>query len=103
MLEIDANGKNAQDVKLTFTGDLSVSTIAEVYEQLKGVSRTAGQYHLAIHDIENLDLSFFQLLYAFLLEVKEARVNLEWDLPEESLHIMKETGMQTVFDELIRN
>ncbi len=103
MLEISTRGKDPSVVVLSFSGDLSVLNISEVYQQVMTVPSGADQYDIFIKEIENLDLSFFQLLYAFLKQERTAVISLKWELPDESTHIMHETGLQSVFDEFIRN
>lgn len=103
MVEIQTDEKNAGGVRLTFSGDLSVVEIGQIYEQLKTVKREAGQYHVVVNKVENLDLSFFQLLYAFLMEVKKGEIHLTWDLPDESERIMAESGLQSIFNQWTRN
>jgi len=101
MLEI-RKSDDSSSLNLIITGDVSVSQIGELQTSLMSVPMDASNYHFQIEKIENLDLSFFQLLLAFtrkLLSLNK-RLNFEWNLVEEYRRIMEESGFSNVFNEL---
>jgi len=101
MLKIRSIDKHSP-ITLTITGDVSISQIGKLYAGLLKVPADAPEYFIHVREIDNLDLSFFQLLYAFTQKIKanNRKIALEWDLEDEYVRIMKESGIQKVFDEL---
>ena len=102
MLEIKARDKHSP-LTLIITGDVSVTKIGELYAGLLGVSVDVSECLIRIEKIENLDLSFFQVLFAFVQKLKTPgkKLNFEWDLDEEYQRIMDESGFLIAFNELL--
>jgi len=102
MLEVKVED-NHSSLNLIITGDVSVSHIGELYADLLNVPLDASRYLLQITKVENLDLSFFQLLFAFVRRIRanDSQVTVKWDLEDEYVRILKESGIQDVFDGLL--
>jgi len=102
MLEIKAQNENSP-LSLIVTGDVSVSQIGELYADLLKVPTDAPEYMIQVKDVENLDLSFFQVLFAFARKIRanDGKLVMEWELGDEYGRIMKESGIQNGFDGLL--
>lgn len=74
--------ENANDLKRDF---LSVSRIMD--KQLK----------ISISDVSDVDLSFIQLLLAFITEMDEQRVtfSLEWNLDDDQKTLLENVGLSS--------
>ncbi len=94
MLEIKKVNKSK--MKLVFTGDLSISEIGEIYDAMKGVDLEVDTYNILVNNVEMTDLSFFQVLLAFIRELKKRKkdVKLDMQLGEEFDRIYKRAGIE---------
>ncbi len=102
MLEVKAQNENSP-VTLTISGDVSVSKIGELNAGLLKVASDAPEYLVRVENVENLDLGFFQVLFAFARKIRgnNGKLTIKWNLDDEYSRIMKESGIQNVFDGLL--
>lgn len=94
MLEIKKLNKSK--MKLVFTGDLSISEIGEIYDKMKGIDLECDTYDVLVKEVEMTDLSFFQVLLAFIKELKDRKkvVKLDMQLGDEFDRIYKRAGIE---------
>ncbi len=101
MLEIEIFPENNR-ARLTFTGDLSVAKTAEMQQQLLKTGLKVKNLEIVTDQVENLDLSFLQLLFSWTKEMKQSGKNLifEFRMDEEFNRIFNESGFKEAFDQL---
>ncbi len=101
MLEIDTIPEK-KSTRLTFSGDLSVAEAAEIQQQLLKARWKTENFEIVVDQVENIDLSFLQLLLAWSKAQKQSGKNLIFDfrLGEEFQRIFEESGFKEAFDRL---
>ncbi len=101
MLEI-VSLPEKNSTKFTFSGDLSVAQSAELQQELLKAGETAPQIILHVHRVDNMDLSFLQLLFSWGREMKKSGKNLIFDfrLGEEFQRIYEQSGFAQAFARL---
>ena len=87
---------------MVFSGDLSVVRAAELQQQLLKAATTVSRVHVKVAEVENMDLSFLQLLLSWTQSIKQSGKKLTFDfqLGEEFARIFEESGFRTAFGEL---
>ena len=102
MVQIQDKGKG--EIQYLFTGNLSVSSVEEMYTQLNGQEVREGVCLFQVRDVEHLDMSFFQVLYAFICKLQKAdtKVNVSFQLDEEYSRVFDRSGLKEAFDQLIK-
>jgi anti-anti-sigma regulatory factor len=101
MLETELlSDKNS--TRVTFSGDLSVAGAADLQQQLLKTSWETAGVKIIVENVENMDLSFLQLLFAWSKTLKSSGKNLNFDfrLGDEFQRIVEESGFGEVFDQL---
>lgn len=95
--------KNTNHLKYQFTGNLSLSEVQDMYEQLKDVDDNYANHDFLVKEVEHLDLSFFQLLYAYLkkLMTLHKKVVVDFQLGEENDRIFQRSGVKEAIEELL--
>ncbi len=86
---------------LIFSGDLSVAKAAELQQQLKAAT-TVSHVQVKVAEVDNMDLSFLQLLLSWAQSMKKSGKKLTFDfqLGEEFTRIFEESGFRAAFGEL---
>jgi anti-anti-sigma factor len=87
---------------IVFSGDLSVAQAAELQQQLLKTATTVSRVHVKVAEVENMDLSFLQLLLSWAQNTKQSGKKLTFDfqLDEEFTRIFEESGFRAAFGEL---
>ncbi|VAW27598.1 hypothetical protein MNBD_BACTEROID07-110 [hydrothermal vent metagenome] len=98
MLEIEEFTKQDK-LSLLFSGDLSVANTSEHQQQLLKAASKISHVHVKVANVENMDLSFLQLLFAWAQSMKRSGKNLTFDflLGQEFERIFDESGFRQVF------
>jgi len=101
MLEIEEFTKQDK-LSLLFSGDLSVASASEHQQQLLKAASKISYVHVKVANVENMDLSFLQLLFAWAQSMKRSGKNLTFDflLGQEFERIFDESGFRQVFSQL---
>jgi len=101
MLEIDEFTEPNRS-SLLFSGDLNVVHAAELQQQLLKAASRVLLVDVKVADVENMDLSFLQLLLAWVQNVKRSGKNLTFDfqLELELERIFDESGFRQAFTQL---
>lgn len=96
--------QNEFEVKYAFSGDLSVSKSQDIYSEIKKADLSILSFQFKVKDVENLDLSFFQLLYAFAKKLKflEKKISFEFYFDDEYQRVFQRSGLQDAFDKLLK-
>ena len=87
---------------MVFSGDLSVARAAEFQQLLLKAATTVSHVHVKVVEVENMDLSFLQLLLSWAQSMKqsEKKITFDFQLDEEFARIFEESGFRNVFGEL---
>lgn len=101
MVETHIDSDNNRIV-LTFSGFLDVSQMEGVKQELQNAHITKEQVLLSIKDVDNIDLSFLQLVHAFLLKLKKdgKKFTFQWDVEEEYFRLVEESGFIADFNKI---
>jgi anti-anti-sigma factor len=101
MLEIETLLKDGT-TRFTFSGDLGVATAAEMQQQLLKAQPETPHLEIKTNRVENMDLSFLQLLLSWAKEMKQSGKSLIFDfrLDKEFKRIFEESGFKEAFDQL---
>lgn len=91
-------------MNLSFKGSLTIERAEEVKETLlKALNSNEQEIFLNLSDIEKIDISFLQILYAANLEAvsKNIKISLKGIVPESIRDVAKITGFdRTIGDNL---
>ncbi|HFB62005.1 MAG TPA: STAS domain-containing protein [Bacteroidetes bacterium] len=89
-------------IRFTFSGDLGVAAAAELQQQLLKTETKTPRLEIKTERIENMDLSFLQLLLSWAKEKKQSGKSLTFDfrMDEEFKRIFEESGFKEAFDQL---
>lgn len=103
MLQIKESGTN--QIQYEFSGNLSVSKMNEVHSQLIKLDFKPEKHYVKVSEVEHMDMSFFQLLYAFAVKLKKNKkeLNFEFQLGDEYERLFQNSGLKSVFNQLINN
>ncbi len=87
---------------LMFSGDLNVVQASKLQQQLLSAASRALFVDVKVANVENMDLSFLQLLLAWAQSVKQTGKKLTFDfqLEQELERIFDESGFRQVFAQL---
>ncbi len=101
MLEIESL-PDKKSTKVLFSGDLSVSQSAELQQQLLNTGEETPNIEIHVNRVDNMDLSFLQLLYSWARGMKKSGKNLIFDfrLGEEFQRIYEQSGFKEAFARL---
>jgi anti-anti-sigma factor len=101
MIKIDTL-ENKNTTRIVFSGNLSVANAAEMHEQLRKFEWQTPEISIQTKEVENMDLSFLQLLFSFAKEMKNSGKKLIFDFRfgEEMERIFKESGFQQAFEKI---
>ncbi len=101
MLEIEEFTEHDKS-SLLFSGELSVANVSELQQQLLKAASKALYVDVKVANVENMDLSFLQLLLAWAQNMKQSGKNLIFDfqLEEEFVRIFDESGFRQAFSQL---
>lgn len=101
MIEVKVNtDKNL--VEIISSGFLDVGHMRQIKEELLGAHLTKDKILLVIKEVENIDLSFLQVLHAFLKKLKsEGReFEFQWDIDEEYFRLIERSGFIADFNKI---
>ncbi len=101
MLEIDTIPER-KSTRLTFSGNLSVAEVAELQQQLLKTPWETETLEIVVDRVENVDLSFLQLAFAWAKTLKQSGKNLIFDfrLEGEFQRIFEESGFAKAFHQI---
>lgn len=101
MLEIEEFKKHNK-LSLLFSGDLGVANASELQQQLLKAASKVLHVDVKVAKVENIDLSFLQLLFAWAQSMKQSGKNPTFDfqLGQEFERIFDESGFQQAFSQL---
>jgi anti-anti-sigma regulatory factor len=101
MVEVSIDRENNM-MNIIFNGFLDVSKIETLYGELLGSRITKDNIVVIIRDVDNIDLSFLQLLHAFLLKLKRDNktFSFQWDVEPEYFKLVEESGFIADFNKI---
>jgi ABC-type transporter Mla MlaB component len=95
MENFKVNYSNKKGVsELEFSGQLNINNIEKITENLKANLKTGKSLHIKTKDIENLDLTFIQLVYSLIKQRKNEgiEVNTSINVPKELKQLIINSG-----------
>jgi anti-anti-sigma regulatory factor len=95
--------KDLAEIVCKFSGDLGISSIQETYQVLEKLDLSFSKCKCFITDVDSIDLSFFQMLLAFGMKLKDSgkQISFEFTLDEEYQRIFQRSGLEDAFDKLL--
>jgi anti-anti-sigma factor len=100
MLEIEEFTEHDKSTML-FSGELSVANGSALQQQLLKAASKVLHVDVKVTNVENMDLSFLQLLLAWAQSMKQSGKNLIFDfqLDQEFVRIFDESGFRQAFSQ----
>ena len=101
MVEVTIDSEH-QLMNVIFSGFLDVSNIESTYGELLSSHITKDEIVIVIKEVDNIDLSFLQLLHAFLLKLKKDNktFSFQWDVEPEYFKLVEESGFIADFNKI---
>ena len=101
MLEVTIDSEH-QLMNIIFSGFLDVSKIESLYGEVLGSRITKDEVVIIIKEVDNIDLSFLQLLHALLLKLKKDHksFSFQWDVEPEYFKLVEESGFIADFNRI---
>ncbi len=99
-LTVEING----DVEvISFSGNLDIRNSNDLKKKMLEYKPQKEKLKIVLENTDNIDLSFMQLLFAFLKKLKQEGKELEFsqNLDKEYEKIVKESGFFDVFEKII--
>jgi anti-anti-sigma regulatory factor len=95
--------KDQAEIVCKFSGDLGISSIQETYQVLQKLELSFPVYKCFVTDVDSIDLSFLQMLFAFGKKLKDSgkEISFEFTLDEEYQRIFHRSGLEDAFDKLL--
>ncbi len=89
---------------ISFAGNLDIRNSSDLKDEMLKYKPQKEKLHIVLENTDNIDLSFMQLLYAFLKKLKDDGKILKFsqNLNKEYEKIVKESGFIDVFEKLIK-
>ncbi|MFC2138453.1 STAS domain-containing protein [Bacteroidota bacterium] len=91
-LTVTKNRKNPSEGKISIEGDLTLKNIKEIKEKLLNSTKTYKSLNIQVKKVDNLDITFIQLLIAVKKSFKAVSINTE--IPEHAEGIINNSGLQ---------
>ena len=88
--------KNLQTV--SFEGDLSLKNSISLYKKVKSLKITTDHLNVQLNNVEKMDVTFIQIIYALKAKLEGEGVTVEVDstLPGELKNIVHNTGFREI-------
>lgn len=93
------------ELQYDFSGNLSVSEMNETYSALGEVDLMSKKHFIQVSEVEHMDMSFFQVLYAYVgkLKANDKEINLDFQLGDEYERLFERSGLKIAFDQLLKS
>ncbi len=101
MIEVKVNSdKNL--VEIIFSGFLDISNIKQIKNELIQAHITKNKLLLIIKEVDNIDLSYLQVLHAFLkkLKIEGKEFEFQWNIDEEYFRLIEQSGFIADFNKI---
>jgi len=87
-------------VTLVLNKELTIFSIETAKDEFRSVLEGFKYITLSLNKVENIDLSFLQLIYAFMkaAKAKGLEVNIEGQLPEEQQGLIANSGLTKIIE-----
>lgn len=93
--------KNNQGViEIVLTGQLTINTIDKIMAKMKEIIVKPSEVSIQVEDVENMDLTFIQLIFAIKNSGKKEKYKVEvsFDLSEELTSLITNAGFQKILN-----
>ncbi len=93
-------GKGVHTNTLEISGNLVINHIEKIYKEIAEKIDFSRNLNITIQSVENIDITFVQLVLALKKEYSEKQLSLEVviDLPEDLWTLLKNAGIKTKFN-----
>ncbi len=85
-----------EEAVITLAGFLDISNIERIREELLNLETEKKKIVFKMVEVENIDLSFLQLLIAY--KKQHEAVRFRWEIDEEFSHLIKGSGFQNLIN-----
>ena len=104
-IDININPKRASKKGNTvcISGDLTIANANYIKQELSQALQKYGILKVNIEAVESLDLSVLQLIFAFQRAAisEDKQIDLKMDLPEDTLRLVKISGLEKIFNQKV--
>jgi ABC-type transporter Mla MlaB component len=100
LLRPASDKKNEKKVTAILNKELTIFSIESAKEEFELLLNKYTDITLSLKKVENIDLSYLQLIYAFFNAAKEKNitVNIEGKLPEEQHQLIENSGLTKILE-----
>lgn len=88
------------ELDITMSGQLTISNITKIVAEMKVLLKNASKVTINVKEVENMDLTFVQLLFAIKNSgrMENYKTNINMDLSEELTLLISNAGFQKAFN-----
>ncbi len=82
------------ETDITLSGQLTINVIIKLVDEIKDLLKNASNVNIHVKEVENMDLTFIQMLFAIKNSGKKEnfKVKVDMDLSEELTLLIKNAG-----------
>lgn len=97
--------KSTKKATVLHEGDLTINNTQKIKKEMLSVMNKFKNINIIVKNVDDLDLSYIQLLYSFYKTALDKRktVALDMELPDDIKMIVRNSGFDSVFDEMNEN
>jgi anti-anti-sigma regulatory factor len=88
--------KDRDLLRLVLSGFLDIGNVSAIKDELSVLGDLPQKLEVKIEQVENIDLSFLQLMVAFKKEHPDCQITFNWDLDQEFFRIIQGAGFVDV-------
>lgn len=90
--------KGENKVTITFSNELTVNNVEDLTDELRSSLGEYDETTIKINNISNIDLAGLQLILSLKKHIEESnrKVNLDFDLTEDSAQIINNAGFKSI-------
>lgn len=83
---------------IIFSGELLIDNVEAIYSETKEVLGEYDSYIISAEDVDDIDLSFIQLILSLekMLKEKNKKVEKKMQIPETLIELFTNTGFETI-------
>lgn len=90
--------KNKPVSVVSLEGDLTISNVADARNKIVSMLEGCQDVDIKVHSVENIDLTFLQLLYSIkkTLKAGEKDINISLDLGDDLKKLVDRSGLTSI-------
>ncbi len=88
------------EIDITLSGQLTINSIVKILAEMKELLKNASNVNIHVKEVENIDLTFIQLLFAIKNSGKKEnyKINVNMELPDELNLLVNNAGFHSVLN-----